>query len=111
MSKVYGYCRLALANEEEMTEQLYQVYNYCKENGLELHERFYDNGASGLTLDRDGLKSMLDVLQEGDIVVVRDVARLSRNMQQCFEITKLISEAGATLIIMDLEKEKQKICE
>ena len=34
MSKVYGYCRVALANEEEMMEQVKMVKDYCKDNGL-----------------------------------------------------------------------------
>ena len=107
MGKVYGYCRVALANDDELKERLNQVYDYCKNNGLELHKCFYDNGISGLTLDRDGLKSLLDVLQEGDIVVVRNIASLSRNAQQCMKIIESISEAGVTLIIMDLEKENK----
>ena len=96
MSKVYGYCRVAFANEEEMAQQCKIIQDYCKDNGLEVDEYFCDNGVSGLKLDRDALQKLLKVLREGDIVVVKDYARISRNLLQLIEITKSIYQAGAT---------------
>ncbi len=95
MSKVYGYCRVALKNEEEMAQQCKMIGDYCKDNGLELVECYCDNGVSGLKLERDALQRMLRILREGDIVVVKDYARISRDMHQCMEITKAIYHAGA----------------
>ncbi len=101
MGKVYGYCRVALKNYEEVAEQFYQIHNYCKDHGLELNQRFYDNGVSGLTLDREGLNQMLSVLQRGDMVIVKDIARLSRNASQCMTLIEQIENAGAILKIID----------
>ena len=96
MSKVHGYCRVAFANEEEMAQQCKIIQDYCKSNGLEVDEYFCDNGVSGLKLDRDALQKLLKVLREGDIVVVKDYSRISRNLLQLIEITKSIYQAGAT---------------
>ena len=95
MSKVYGYCRVALANEEEMAQQCKMIQDYCEDNGMEVAECFCDNGVSGFKLERDALKRMLRVLREGDIVVVKDYARISRDLHQLMEITKSIYQAGA----------------
>lgn len=101
MSKVYGYCRLALADKEAMTEQVALIDVYCQRHSLKLERCFCDNGASGLSLDRKGLNELLEVLQCGDIVVVKDIARLSRNASQCMALIEQIENTGATLKIIN----------
>ena len=100
MSKVYGYCRVALANEEEMIEQIKLVGDYCKDNGLNVDEYFCDNGVSGLNSYRSGLNKMLYTLQSGDVVVVKDIARLSRNMKQCVSLMELMDSLDVALKII-----------
>ena len=100
MSKVYGYGRLALANDEEMVEQIKVIDTYCKEHGLKVDEYFFDNGISGLELNREALNKMIDVLRGGDIVIVKDMARLSRNMFECATVVELISNIDATLKVI-----------
>lgn len=100
MSKVYGYCRVALANKEEMEEQLKMVEDYCKNNGLNLHKCFCDNGASGLSLDRKGLNGLLDVLQNGDVIVMKNMSRLSRGYSQCLALMERMKEMNVTLKVI-----------
>ena len=97
MSKVYGYCKVAFANEEEMAEQVNMVTDYCKDNGLQLEKCFCDNGASGLSLDRKGLNGLLEVLQSGDVVVVKDIARLSRSYSQCLALMERLEGMDITI--------------
>ena len=101
MSKVYGYCRLAFENEEEMAEQAKLIEDYCKDNDLKLDSIFYDNGVSGIKLERDGLNKMLSVLQKGDIIIVKNLARLTRSIKHCMVLTERIEEIGATLRVID----------
>ena len=100
MSKVYGYCRVAFADEEEMIKQKQVIGWYCEDNGLQVDHYFCDNGVSGLTSYRDGLNQMLYALQDGDIVVVKDVARLSRNATQCISLIELMDTLNITLKII-----------
>jgi DNA invertase Pin-like site-specific DNA recombinase len=100
MSKVYGYGRLALANDDEMVEQLKVIDDYCKNHGLKLDYVFYDNGASGLSWHRKGLNNMFDVLESGDIIIVKDIARLSRSASQCIALIEQMDEMGVTLEII-----------
>lgn len=97
MGKVYGYCRVALANDEEMAQQC-KIIESC---GMEVDEYFCDNGASGLKFDREALQRMLKILQDGDIVIVKDIARLSRDMRQCVEIIESIYQSGALIKILN----------
>lgn len=97
MSKVYGYCRVALACKEEITEQRALIDIYCNQHGFKVDEYFCDNGVSGLNSHRDAFNKMLYVLQDGDVVVVKDVARLSRDMKQCMSFVELMDQLGVTL--------------
>ena len=82
MSKVYGYCRVAFKDEEVMEQQCKMIGDYCKDNGMEIAEYFCDNGVSGLKMERSALQRMLNILQQGDVVIIKDIARLTRNIHQ-----------------------------
>lgn len=101
MSKVCVYCRVANEDQMEMEKQQKVVQNYCENKGLKVDEYFCDNGVSGLKYDRDGLNKMFKVIQNGDTVVVKDIARLSRNIKQYMYFEEQIKKAGATLIVAD----------
>lgn len=79
MNKVYGYCRTARAEGNDIGEQIELVSNYCKANGLDLAMCFCDDGVSANRVDRIGMGKLLDVLEKGDTVVVRDFSRFTRN--------------------------------
>lgn len=101
MSKVYGYGRLALASEEEKMQKLKVIHNYCQANSLKVDKYFFDNGVSGLELNRKDLNALIDVLRGGDIVVTDSVASLSRSMFDCRTVLNLINNIGAELIIIN----------
>lgn len=98
---VYGYCRVALANEKEMEQQRERIMRYCRMNHLETDECFCDNGVSGLTLDREGLQQMLNHLKKGDVVVVKDVSRLTRNMYEYVILEKRFNDIGVILKVIE----------
>lgn len=97
MGKVYGYCRVALRSDEEIAQQCKMIDDCCQENGMKVDKFFCDNGVSGLKFDRKALQRMLKILQDGDIVIVKDIARLSREFGQCMSITESIYQAGALI--------------
>lgn len=101
MSKVYGYCRTALACSQAITEQMALIDIYCKQHGLEVDRYFCDNGVSGLNSYRAKFNDMLYVLQDGDIVVVKNIARLFRDVQQCISFIELMEQLGVTVKIVD----------
>ena len=101
MSKVYGYGRLALASEEDKVRKINVIDSYCKAHGLVIDKFFFDNGVSGLELNRKDLNALIDVLRGGDIVVTDCMESISRNMFECMTVLNLIESIGAKLIIVD----------
>ena len=101
MSKVYVYGRLAFASEEDKVRKLNVIDNYCKAHNLTVDRYFFDNGVSGLELNRKDLNALIDVLRGDDIVVTDSFASLSRNMFECMTVLNLIESIGAKLIIIN----------
>lgn len=101
MSKVYGYGRLALASEEGKERKLNVIDNYCQAHNLKVDKYFFDNGVSGLELNRKELNALIDVLRGDDIVVTDGFASLSRNAFECMTVLNLIESIGAKLIIIN----------
>lgn len=94
MGKVYAYCRVAREENFNLDKQYEEADNYCKNNSLEL-EKIWSDVGSGLDQSRISLNSMLNVLQAGDIVVVKDIARLSRDVGGYEKIMATITDKGA----------------
>jgi DNA invertase Pin-like site-specific DNA recombinase len=58
---------------------------------------FYEEKISGKNTDRPELQKMLEELQEGDIVIVHEISRLSRSVKDLLEIVDKIKERKASL--------------
>jgi DNA invertase Pin-like site-specific DNA recombinase len=58
---------------------------------------FYEEKISGATMERPELKRLLNELQEGDIVYVHEISRLSRSTKDLLEIIEQIKSKGAGL--------------
>lgn len=94
MGKVYAYCRVAREENFNLDKQYEAAKNYCKNNNLIL-EKIWSDVGSGLDQRRISLNSMLNVLQAGDIVIVKDIARLSRDVGGYEKIITTITDRGA----------------
>lgn len=79
MNKVYGYCRTARAEGNNMEEQIELVSKYCKDKGLNLVTCYCDNGVSAHNVDREEMSKLFDVIRRGDTIVTRDYSRFMRN--------------------------------
>ena len=101
MSKVYGYCRVASPCYQAITEQMALIDIYCKQHELNVDKYFCDNGVSGLILNRRELNHLFDILQRGDVIVTKDIARLSRSIYECVTLTELIEKMGVTLLLIN----------
>lgn len=76
---IYGYCRTAQDDDCGIHIQMNAINKYCKANNYEV-EFYIDNGASGLTLDRPEMKKLLSKAKDGDTIIVSDIAKLTRNI-------------------------------
>ena len=76
---IYGYCRTAQDDDCGIYKQMDAIVEYCKKNNYEV-EFHIENGASGLTLNRPEMKKLLSKAKEGDTIIVSDIAKLTRNI-------------------------------
>jgi len=74
---------------------------YCLNNNLYIVDKFVEV-ISGGTMERPELQRMLESLKPGYCVVCNAVSRLSRNLEDLFEIDKRIKQSKATLILLDI---------
>lgn len=96
---VYGYMSSATGNKQQIYVQKKAIKQYCKENGLVWHMMFIDTGSS-LKIRKE-LQMMIDMLKEGDTVVVKDYSRLTRNMFMLYDVVNITQEKGAELKIIE----------
>ena len=83
--KVGTYIRISrdesYSKSDSIDNQIKLTDFHCKENKLEVIDKYIDNGYSGTSFDRPSFKKLLKDIDEGLIntVVVKDLSRLGRN--------------------------------
>jgi len=79
---------------------LHRAFEY---RGWELAELVRDEGISGSTLNRPGLRDALERIAAGDVdgLVVSKLDRLTRSMRDFCEIVDWFEEAGAPLVMLE----------
>ena len=104
----YGFAYLRVSTTMQaldgfsLPHQERQLFDYCKMNKIQVIETFIDDGVSGGTLERPGLKKMLNSLNPGFVVVCSAVSRLSRNTDQLSTIYNTIHSKQCELILLDV---------
>ncbi|HDR4452243.1 MULTISPECIES: recombinase family protein [Bacillus] len=69
-------------------------FRQLNEIGMDI---IYEEKTSGATKDREQLQKMLEDLQEGDIIYVTDLTRITRSTQDLFELIDLIRNKKGSL--------------
>ena len=91
------YCRLSCDDDNEgeslsIENQKKLLTQYADEKGF-FNTRFYvDDGISGTTFERDGFKTMLNDVQNGEVktVIVKDMSRFGRDYIQVGMYTEIL---------------------
>ena len=77
-----GYARVS-TNDQNLNRQLDQLFEYgC--------ERIFQEKITGSQKERPELERMIDILWNGDTVVITELTRLSRSVKDLFEIVETI---------------------
>jgi len=91
------YLRLSRDDEQagesnSISNQRTLLTDYANKNGFINIKVFVDDGVSGVTLNRDGFKEMLELI-ESDLVstvIVKDMSRLGRNYLEVGRLTEMV---------------------
>ncbi len=86
IGKTIGYIRVSTVGQN--TERQLE--------GIDL-DKVFEEKASAKTKDRPRLNEMLEYIREGDSVIVHDISRLARNIQDLHYLVEEITAKGATL--------------
>src|SRR5438552_14470646 len=86
---------LNLANQER------RCRDYCKQHGLEVVELFIDPGESARSTDRPAFQEMVAFCKKNrhrvDCVVVQDLSRFARNLQDQMRVMAELNNVGIVL--------------
>jgi DNA invertase Pin-like site-specific DNA recombinase len=94
------YTRLALADDERISEQERRLLEYAEAKGYSECACYRDNGQSGVSLIRPELVRLIADVESGAVgaVIVQDLARLSRDYWQLDELVSLMTANDVLLI-------------
>ena len=69
------------SDSDSMDNQIKLAEFYCKNNNLEIVEKYIDNGYSGTTFDRHSFQNLLDDIDYSLIntIMIKDLSRLGGN--------------------------------
>lgn len=84
-----GYARVSTADQN-----LDRQRDILKQCGC---ERIFEEKISGASAQRPELMRILDMLRDGDIIIVSELTRLSRSVKDLFELIDIVHLKGANL--------------
>lgn len=95
--RIHGYARVSTKEQNEARQ-----INALKEFGIEERDIYVDK-ISGKSFDRPEYRRLLNVIREGDLVVVPSLDRLGRNYTEVQEQWRYITdELGVDIKVLDM---------
>jgi DNA invertase Pin-like site-specific DNA recombinase len=92
----------ASTKEQDADRATQLLTEFCETNNLNIVAKYVEN-ISGTKLDRPELNKLLDDSQQGEILLVESVDRLSRlPMTDWGKLKSIISDKGLKLVVVDL---------
>lgn len=101
MQKLFAYIRVS-STDQNTDRQIEAIETYCKDNKLELNERdVYIDKASGKDFNRPKYQALKHNLRHGDTLIIKELDRLGRNMEQIKEEWQELLKQGINIIVID----------
>lgn len=100
---IYGYCRVS-TKHQNLQRQIDALIKYG------INKRFiFSDKYSGKTLDREGLNELLDHLQPGDTIVIKEIDRLGRNRRETKDLILRLIQDEVEIVCLDMPYLKEFI--
>lgn len=96
---IFAYTRVS-TREQKIDRQLAAIENYCKDNNIVI-DRFFEDKLSGKDFNRPSYQALKLTLRAGDILIIKELDRLSRNMQQIKDEWHDLQKKGIDIIVID----------
>lgn len=95
----YGYARVSTKGQARDGNSLEAQEKLLRDNGAEV---IYHDAFTGTKVDRPELNKLVDMLREGDILIVSKLDRLGRSLSKTTELITELIERGVTINILNL---------
>ena len=96
---IFAYLRVS-SREQNLDRQFEAVKEYEKTHGIKV-DRYYKDKKSGKNFERPQYQAMKGSLREGDTLIIKELDRLGRNMEQIKKEWFEIQELGVGIIVID----------
>lgn len=90
---IYGYARVS-SKDQNLATQLQAL----KKFGI---DRIFQEKVSGVAKERKELENLMNVLEEGDTIVVARMDRLARSLRHLMQIVEDLQERNVELVTLD----------
>jgi len=90
--------------KQSIDRQRTKTVEYAQDEfGVELNElQFYRDKSTGTDTERDGYKQLMEDISDGDRIIVNDLSRLSRSLQDLQRaIERVVEDSGAEIHFID----------
>lgn len=95
----YGYARVSTNKQSNEGNSLESQKNLLLENGV---EKIYEEKFTGTKMERPELEKLLNVLKEGDVLVVCKLDRIARTIAGGSALIEELINKGVTVNILNL---------
>lgn len=96
---IYGYARVSTKGQAKDGNSLESQIEVLKENGA---VEIYSDSFTGTKTDRPEFKKLLEVLKQGDTLMVTKLDRFARSMTQGSELVNELIERGIKVNILNI---------
>lgn len=94
---VYAYYRVS-TDKQDYENQKSGVVRYCEYKNLTIDKEVTEENVSGkIEFKKRKLGKLIKELQEGDLLIVSELSRLSRSMIDTFEMVKILKAKGVNV--------------
>ena len=99
---VYGRISTDLQKETSVTEQVRRCKQYVEMKGWTLVDEFTDVG-TGMNMDREGFKSMMERIDEWDVVIAYKLDRFHRSSTNAQTWAANLNNIGKNFVALDID--------
>ena len=98
---VFAYIRVS-SKDQDVGRQIQAVEDYVKEKNITV-DRIFEETASGKDFNRAVYQGMKLALRENDTLIIKELDRLGRNMEQIKDEWRELQKMGVDIIVIDNE--------
>ena len=97
----FAYVRVS-TKEQNTDRQKQAIKEYSEKNNL-IVDRYFEEKASGKDFNREVYKSLKIALRKGDTLIIKELDRLGRNMEQIKNEWQELQKNGIDIVVLDNE--------